>query len=225
MFDGTSFSSGHSGLEAHVQELDERAVTLFPGLSDGRASARLRLRPDELTGRGVFLADGYRPDADTVLALYFGCVVAGWTTGDYVLALPSFRKGRRTWHPSVDAAASCRTSNPPLCNAALFDHSCHDATVALRRPAELRGCPLPCAAAFPTAALRPGGRLLWDYDGGSRRGNNGFPVDLACSLELRGEGVDFVPCACRGLLACPQGRWFRVFPGGVDRCRRSLVPT
>jgi hypothetical protein len=96
MFDGTFSSSSHSGLEAHVQELDERAVTLFPGLSDGRASARLRLRPEELTGRGVFFVDGYRPDADTVLALYFGRVVAGWTTGDYVLALPSFHKGGRT---------------------------------------------------------------------------------------------------------------------------------
>jgi hypothetical protein len=56
--------------------------------------------------------------------------------------------------------------------------------------------------------------LLWDYDGGARRGNSGFSVNLARSLELRAEGVDSVPCACRGVLPCPRSRWFRVFPGG-----------
>ncbi len=184
----------------HVRELDERAATLFPEFSDGRASARLRFRPDELTGRGVSLAEGYRPDADTALALYFGCVVAGWTTGDYVLVLLPFRKDGRTWHPSVDSVASCRTLSPPLCNAALFNHTCHDATVVLRQPVGLRGCPLPCAVAYPTVttALQPSGRLLWDYNGRARRGNSCFSVDLARSPELRGEGVDSVPCACRG---------------------------
>jgi hypothetical protein len=152
------------------------------------------------------------------LALYFGHVVAGWSTGDVVLALPTFRADGRTWHPSIDAAAACRSPNPPACNAALFNHTCHDATVVLRQPAGLRGCPLPCAAAYPTTALQPGGRLLWDYDGGARRGNSGFSVDLARSLELRrrAAGVDSVPCACRGALPCPRGRWFRIFPCGAD---------
>ncbi len=172
--------------------------------------------PDEFTGRGVALAAGYHPPADTVLALYYGHVVAGWSSGDFVLGLPSFRAGGRSWHPSVDAAAICRTPSPPACNAALFNHKCHDATVVLRRPAELRGCALACVAAYPSAALQPGGRLLWDYDGGARRGNSGFSVDLARSLELRAEGVDSVPCACCGALPCPRSRWFRIFPGGAD---------
>jgi hypothetical protein len=185
----------------------------------GRAPAYLRLMPDELTGRGVALADGYRHPTNTALALYFGHVVSGWSTGEFVLDLPTFRADGRTWHPSIDAAAACRTPNPPACNAALFNHTCHDATVVLRQPDSetLRGCAasLSCATAYPTAALQPGGRLLWDYDGGARRGNSGFSVDLARSLELRSTGVDSVPCACRWAAPCPRGRWFRIFPDGT----------
>jgi hypothetical protein len=98
MFVGTLFSSGDSGLEVHVRMLDERAALLSPEFVGGRAPAHLRLMPDELTGRGVALADGYRPTADTALALYFGHVVAGWSTGEFVLALPTFRTDGRTCH-------------------------------------------------------------------------------------------------------------------------------
>ncbi len=213
---GSLFSSDDPDLAVHVRALDDQVALLFPEFADGRAAARLRLVPDELTGRGVALTAGYRPPADTVLALYYGHVVAGWSSSEFVLDLPPFRAGGRSWHPSIDAAAICRAPVPPTCNAALFNHQCHDATVVLRQPAALRGCALSCVAAYPTAVLRPGGRLLWDYDGGARRGNSGFSVDLARSLELRAEGVDSVPCACRGVLPCPRSRWFRVFPGGAN---------
>ena len=73
---------------------------------------------------------------------------------------------------------------------------------------ELRDCTLSCAVAYPTASLR-------DYDGGTRRGNGGFSVDFAQSLELHGEGVDCVPCACRGALSCPRARWFRISPAAL----------
>jgi hypothetical protein len=212
MFSGLFFSSDDPGLEPHVRELDARVAALFPEFTDGRAAARLRLHHDEFSGRGVSLADGLQPTPDTALALYYGCVVAGWPTGDYVLALPSFRRDGRSWHPSVDASARCRTRRPTPLNAAMFNHTCHNATVALRRPPELRDCPLPCAVAYPTADLRPGGPLLWDYDGGARHGNSGFSVDLARSLELRGEGIDCAPCSCRGPVSCPRARWFRVSP-------------
>lgn len=213
---GTLFSSDDPDLAVHARTLEDRVALLFPEFADGRAAARLRLAPDQLTGRGVALAAGYLPPANTALALYYGHVVDGWPSGEFVLDLPPFRVGGRSWHPSIDAAAICRTPNPPACNAALFNHKCHDATVVLRQPAELRGCSraLSCVVAYPTAALQPGGSLLWDYDGGARRGNSGFSVDLARSLELRAEGVDSVPCACRGVLPCPRSRWFRVFPGG-----------
>jgi hypothetical protein len=212
---GSLFSSGDPGLDAHVRTLDDQVVILFPEFVSGRALACLCLVPDELTGRGVALAAGYHPPADTALALYFDHVVAGWSTGEFVLGLPTFRADGCTWHPSIDAAAVCRTPNAPACNAALFNHTCHDATVVLRQPAELRGCALPYVAAYPTAALQPGGRLLWDYDGGTRRGNSGLSVDLTRSLYLRSAGVDSVPCACRGALPCPRGRWFRTFLGGT----------
>ena len=153
MFSGLFFSSDDSGLEPHVRELDARVAALFPEFTDGRAAARLRLRHDEFSGRGVSLAEGLQPAPDTALALYYGRVAAGWPTGDYVLALPSFRRDGRSWHPSVDASAHCRTRRPTPLNAAMFNHTCHNATVVLRRPPELRDCPLPCAVAYPTAAL------------------------------------------------------------------------
>ena len=212
---GLFFSSDDLVLAYHVRALDDQVALLFPEFVDDRAAARLRLVPDEFTGRGVALAAGYLPPADTALALYYGHVVAGRPSGEFVLDLPPFRAGGRTWHTSVDAAAMCRAPSPPVINAALLNHKCHDATVVLRQPVALRGCALPCVAAYPTASLQPGGRLLWDYDGGARRGNSGFSVDLARSLELRAEGVDSVPCACRGVLPCPRSRWFRVFPGGA----------
>jgi len=211
MYHGSFFTSDVPGLAAHVRTLDERLAALFPELADGRAAGRLRLCPDELTGRGVSLADGYRPELGTALALYSGHVVADWPLGDYVLSLPPFRRDGRTWHPSVDAAVRCRTRQPPLCSVALFNHSCHDATVSLRRPAELRDCPLSCAVAYPTAELQAGGRLLWDYDGGAARGNAAYSMDLAGSLQLRAEGFASVPCACRGAQPCPRQRWFRVW--------------
>ncbi len=96
MFVGTLFSSSDSGLDAHIRTIDERAPLLFPEFVGGRAPAHLRLMPDELTGRGVALAAGYRPTADTALALYFGHVVAEWPTGEFVMALPTFRADGRT---------------------------------------------------------------------------------------------------------------------------------
>ena len=211
MFSGILFSSSDPDLDAYVRALDERVALRFPEFADGRASAHLRLERNEFSGRGVSLAPGYLPPAGEPLAFYFGPVVDDGPSGEFVLDLPSFRVGRRTWHPSIDAAAVCRSPSPPPGNAALFNHTCHGATVVLRQPDELRVCRLPCVAAYPTDALRPGGPLLWDYDGGAHRGNGAFSVDLACSLELRAEGIDSVRCACRGALPCPRSRWFRVF--------------
>jgi hypothetical protein len=211
MFTGTLFSSSDPDLDAYVRALDERVALTFPEFADGPASAHLRLDRNEFSGRGVSLAPGYLPPAGKALAFYFGPVVDDGPSGEFVLDLPSFRVGRRTWRPSIDAAAICRSPSPPAGNAALFNHTCHGATVVLRQPDELRVCRLPCVAAYPTDALQPGGPLLWDYDGGGHRGNGAFSVDLARSLELRAEGVDSVRCACRGALPCPRSRWFRVF--------------
>jgi hypothetical protein len=90
---------------------------------------------------------------------------------------------------------------------------CVMATVTLRRPAELRSCPLSCAVSYPISKLQAGGRLLWDYDGGASgpRGNAAYSMDLACSLQLREEGVASVPYACRGAQLCPLRRWVWVW--------------
>jgi hypothetical protein len=149
MFTGTLFSSSDPDLDAHVRELDERVALIFPEFADGRASAHLRLGRDEFSGRGVSLPPGYLPPAGKALAFYFGPVVDDSPSGEFVLDLPSFRVGGRTWHPSIDAAAVCRSPSPPAGNAALFNHTCHGATVVLRQPDELRNCRLSCVAAYP----------------------------------------------------------------------------
>ena len=212
MFEGRLFTSGDDGLDPYVADLEARLALHFPEFFNGVAASRLVSRADQLTGRGLELADGYVPPAGTPLAVYFGRVVLDWPDGDFVLALPHFRRGRRTWTPSVDAGPCCRVPSPCPLNAALCNHTCHDATVCLRRPRCMAEGPLSCAVAYATDGMAPRSRLLWDYDGGARSGSRAFSVDLAGSLALRAGGVDSVPCACRGALPCPRGRWFRVFP-------------
>jgi hypothetical protein len=102
------------------------SLHFFPSFADGQAAGGLRLRPNEFTNWEVSLADGYRPELCTALALYSGHMVVDWPMGEYVLALPFFRLCSHTWHPSVDAAVRCLTRQPPLCTAALFNQSCHD---------------------------------------------------------------------------------------------------
>jgi hypothetical protein len=197
----------------YVEQLEERLSQVFPEFFNGSAAARLRLRPDELNRRGLSLADGYRPAKGTPLALYFGQVVLDSPGGDYVLALDSFQREGRVWCPSVDAGPACRMPNPRLVNAALCNHSCHGATVRLRRPPELYGCALPCAVAYAADDMPLGGHLLWDYDGGSRVGNGTFSVDTALSIALSQAGVGTVRCGCSGLEPCPRNRWFSIYPG------------
>ena len=212
MFQGRLFSSGDLDLDPYVAELDAYVFTRFPEFFDGTAERRLRLQPDELTGRGIALAPRYSPAKDTPLAIYFGDVVLGQPPGDFVLALPSFRRAHRTWSPLVDAGARCRVADPGLLNAALFNHSCQEATVCLQKPLRWGGGPLSCAVAYAKDGIPPGGRLLWDYDGGAHPGSSAFSINLATRQELLAAGIDSVPCACRAHLPCPRGRWFRVFP-------------
>jgi hypothetical protein len=128
-------------------------------------------------------------------------VVLDCPGGDYVLALPPFRKDQRTWqcwHASVVAGPACRALQHALCN-----HSCRDATVLMQRPSGLHDCALPCAVVYAPSDMPAGGHLLWDYDGGAHAGNRAFSVDLALSTVLRLEGVNTVPCACYGERPCP----------------------
>jgi hypothetical protein len=200
------------GLVPFVDELDARVAAAFPEFVDGRAERRLRLVPDQVFGRGVELAEGVSVSKGDPLAIYAGCVVLSAPASDYVLALPSFRRRGVTWDASVDAGYLRTAATPALINAALLEHTCHNATVRLGRPPGLNDCALPCAVAFALDSLGPGRRLKWDYDGGHRAGNGGFTVDLQRSLELRNEGVDTVPCGCQPGGLCPRGRWFRVPP-------------
>ena len=212
MFRGCFFSSDVPDLVPFVTELDDRIGRVFPDFLNGTAERRLRLVPDELTGRGVELAKGASVTKDLPLALYAGRVILDGPPSDYVLALPAFRRGDHTWSPSVDAGALRAEADPSPLNAALLDHACHNATVRLWRPSQLRGCALLCAFAFALGGLSDGCRLTWDYDGGRRSGNAGFTVDLQRSLEVRDEGIATVPCVRLRDRPCPRARWFRVPP-------------
>lgn len=208
----TFFTAGDPGLCEFTRELEDRIAYFFPEFVDGSAAAHLVLEPDQLTGRGLRFAAGYSPAKNEAVALYFGRVVLDCPLGDFVLALPSFRRAHRTWSPLVDAGPLCRYPDPVPINAALCNHSCHGSTVHLRQPPELLDCALPCAVAYAKPGVDAGAPLLWDYDGGARAGNGAFTVDLAGRTELLRAGVDSVPCACRRDLPCPRSRWFRVFP-------------
>ena len=207
---GHFFSTDDPGLVPFVTELDAGVVVAFPEFADGRAARKLRLVPDQVSGRGVELAEGASVTKGDLLAIYAGRVVLEVPSSDYVLALPSFRRKGVTWDASVDASHLRTEVAPSPINATLLEHTCHNATVRLGRPSSLLACALPCAVAVALDTLSGGRRLKWDYDGGHRVGNSGFTVDLQRSLELRSEGVDTVACGCQPGGPCPRGRWFRV---------------
>ena len=208
-FVGRFFCSSEGLLAPFTAELDECVAHSFPEFVGGSAAARLVLRPDELTGLGVALADGVRLRKETAVALYYGDVVSTEPPGEFALALSSFRRAHQSHHPFIDATRSCTGHFARPLNAAMFNHTCHGETVHLR---EWHGCALPCAIAYAPAGSPAGGRLLWDYDGGLRTSAKAFTVGSRDAAALQALGVDMVPCACRGALACPRSRWFRVYP-------------
>jgi hypothetical protein len=138
MFHGRFFSTDDQGLDPFVRELNARVALAFPEFLDGTAEQRLRLVPDQITGRGIELATGAHVTKDMPLAPYAGRVVLDGPPSDYVLALPTFRRAGRTWAPSVDAGELRTAVDPSPLNAALLDHACHNATVRLWRPSSLR---------------------------------------------------------------------------------------
>ena len=58
MLGGRFFWTEDPGLVPFVTELDGRVAVAFPEFVDGRAERRLRLVPDQVSGRGVELAEG-----------------------------------------------------------------------------------------------------------------------------------------------------------------------
>ena len=209
MYSGRFFRSADGPLATFVRELDESIASTFPEFVDGSAAARVVLRPDQLTGQGVALADGVRFRRPTAVGLYFGDIAEAVPLGEFVLVLPHFRRGMRSYHPTIDAERLCRLPEPPPLNVAMYNHTCHDATARVRS-VRVGSCALPCVVAYALPDLPNGSRLVWDYDGGLSRG--AFSVGPHERAALQASGVTFGPCACRGVLPGPRSRWFRVFP-------------
>jgi hypothetical protein len=213
MYSGRFFRSADGPLATFVRELDESIASTFPEFVDGSAAARVVLRPDQLTGQGVALADGVRFRRPTAVGLYFGDIAESGPVGDFVLVLPQCRRTSgaacaRTTRPLTRSGSAVCRSPPPL-NVAMYNHTCHDATARVRS-VRVGSCALPCVVAYALPDLPNGSRLVWDYDGGLSSG--AFSVGPHERAALQASGVTFVPCACRGVLPCPRSRWFRVFP-------------
>ena len=200
---GRFFTADEPDLSAWSLELEACIARRFPEFFDGAAPALLRLRPDEFAGRGVVLADGVRLRHETAVGFYFGAIRSWSPPGDYVLALPTFSHNGARFDLSLDAGPYCRRANPSPTNMALFNHSCRDATVHIRR---VRAGALSCAVAFAPASLAGGSRLLWNYDGGLGRG--GFTVGSSDLADLAAAGISTASCRCRGTAPCPRSRFF-----------------
>ena len=212
-FRGRFFSTTSARLAPHVRALEAVLADILPELFDGTVVRRLAPHVDPLAGRGVAVAQGPPLPRGTVVGIYFGDFVdsPALPRGDYALGLGRVRRGGHVFHLSVDVSRCCSGHNgagPDLLNAAMFNHSCSEASVRLGRPPH---CPFPCAVAYTTRVLVAGEPLRWNYDGA--RPSGGFTVDLAESILLRARGVVCVPCACRGDHPCPRGRWFPLDPG------------
>ncbi len=203
---GSPFYTAEPTLAAWTCSLNDDLSRRFPGPLHVVHHPALRLHPDQLTGRGVFLADGADVHRDVPLALYFGEVLFGPASGEYVFELRRFRRQNRSYDLAIDAGSYCRRANPWPGNVALFNHSCLDRTVELRYLPDLA---IPCVAAFPLPTLRGGQELRYNYDGGLRTGS--YTVDVHCRAQLLAAGVASAQCACRRPAPCPLGRWLRIF--------------
>jgi hypothetical protein len=131
---GSPFYTDEPTLAAWTRSLNDDLSRHFPGPLDAvpHPALRLRVQPDQFTGRGVFLADGAVVHRDVPLALYFGKVLFGPASGEYVFELRRFRRQAQSYDLAIDAGSYCRRANPWPGNVALFNHSCLDRTVELR---------------------------------------------------------------------------------------------
>jgi hypothetical protein len=203
---GSPFYTDEPTLAAWTRSLNDDLSRHFPAPLDAVPHPALRLQPDQFTGRGVFLADGAVVHRDVPLALYFGEVLFGPASGEYVFELRRFRRQAQSYDLAIDAGSYCRRANPWPGNVALFNHSCLDRTVELRYLPDLA---IPCVAAFPLPTLRGGQELRYNYDGGPRSGS--YTVDAHGRAQLLAAGVASAQCACRHPAPRPLHRWMRVF--------------
>lgn len=210
MFSGCFFSTDELGLATWTRDLDSGVVRLFSDILDSRASGRVVLRPDELSGRGVFLADGVHVRAGDPLGFYFGTVRSWTPDDDYILALPPFRRGGQYLDLSLDAAALGRRANPDPLNVALYNHTCREASVRLRW---LQTLSLPCMVAAAPPGLLAGAQLRWNYVGIPPSRRDCHALERAERDAWVEAGFRAVPCACTQPAGpCPRDRWFKIWP-------------
>ena len=205
-FQGLYFSTSEPDLADLVAAADGPAPALLAPLLDGGARPVVRLYEHPVTGWGVAMAGGASAPAGSVLGLYFGDICSEPSSAEYALELPHFWSGDVRLDLFVDAATSCQGPDPSPVNAAMYAHSCRDATMAL---SATRLGSLPCIVARARYALRGGQALTWNYDGHGQ--GSAYTVDRHRYTELLAEGAALVPCACRTPAPCPRSRWLLDF--------------
>ena len=205
-FRGAFFSTSEPDLAAWGAEADDLTPSLLSSVLDSRSRSIVRLHEHPATGWGVVLADGASVPTGALLGLYFGDICREPSSAEYPLELPHFWSGDDRLDLFVDAAASSQGPDPSPVNAAMYAHSCRDATVAL---SATRLGPMPCIVARSRSALRGGQALTWNYDGHIQ--GSAYTIDRHRRAELLAEGVAMVPCTCRAPALCPRSRWLLDF--------------
>ncbi len=81
---GSPFYTNEPTLAAWTCSLNDDLSRRFPAPLDVVPHPALRLQPDQFTGRSVFLADGADAHRDVPLALFFGEVLFGPASSEYV---------------------------------------------------------------------------------------------------------------------------------------------
>ena len=112
---GRFFVAPDAGLARIAQDMDDYIVRHFPQFVVGSASTHVVLHPDQLTGRGVALADGVRLPRGAAVGLYLGNTLEEAPEEplrDHVLGLGVVRRQRHAYHLCVDATRYCAQLDP-----------------------------------------------------------------------------------------------------------------
>lgn len=98
-----------------AQDMDDYIVRHFPQFAVSSASASVVMHPDQLTGRGVALADGVRLPRGAAVGLYLGNTLEEAPEEplrDHVLGLGVVRGQRHAYHLCVHATRYCAQLDP-----------------------------------------------------------------------------------------------------------------
>jgi hypothetical protein len=166
----------------------------------------LVIRPDQLTGRGIYMADQCTIGHGIRVAAYTGAVsLFPSPSSDFLLACPETCLNGRIVEPYIDAAGQCLRGCPLSTHAGLANHQCERPTCAgewARSP----NSTLPIMVLRTLDSLRGGTQLTYNYD--SHRPAGAYTLGPEEAAAITARGATCRPCRCNGLDPCPKSRFF-----------------